>query len=53
MKKSARVTLTILAGVGYAAHAQSSNPCAPGSFNPAACLDLNSEGRYLAADERG
>lgn len=37
MKKSARVTLTILAGVGYAAHAQSSNPCVPGSFNPAAC----------------
>ncbi len=38
MKKSAGVTLTILAGFASAAHAQqSSNPCVPGSFNPAAC----------------
>ena len=38
MMKSARVTLTVLAGVGCAAHAQqASNPCAPSSFNPAAC----------------
>jgi hypothetical protein len=38
MKKSARVTLTVLAGIGCAAHAQqASNPCTPGSFNSAAC----------------
>ena len=38
MKKSARVTLTVLAGVASAANAQQpSNPCAPNSFNPAAC----------------
>jgi hypothetical protein len=38
MKKSGRVTLTILAGIGCGAHAQqSSNPCLPGSFNAAAC----------------
>jgi hypothetical protein len=38
MMKSARVTLTVLAGIGAAAHAQTgSNPCAPGGFNPAAC----------------
>ena len=38
MKKSAGVTLTILAGVACTAQAQqSSNPCVPGSFNPAAC----------------
>jgi|SRR5580700_5679631 hypothetical protein len=38
MKKSARVTLTVLAGVAGAAHAQqASNPCGPNSFNPAAC----------------
>jgi hypothetical protein len=38
MMKSARVTLTILAAVGSAAHAQQPvNPCAPSTFNPAAC----------------
>jgi len=38
MMKSARVTLTVLAGIGPSAHAQlASNPCAPGTFNPAAC----------------
>ena len=38
MKKSSRVTLTILAGAGCIAHAQqASNPCAPGSFDPGAC----------------
>ena len=38
MMKSARVTLTVLAGVGSVAHAQvGSNPCAPGTFNQAAC----------------
>ena len=38
MMKSARVTLTVLAGIGSAAHAQlAPNPCAPGTFNPAGC----------------
>jgi len=38
MMKSARVTLTVLAGIGSIAHAQlASNPCAPGTFNPAGC----------------
>jgi hypothetical protein len=38
MHKSARVTLTILAGVSGAAHAQqAANPCGPNSFNQAAC----------------
>jgi hypothetical protein len=37
MMKSARVTLTVLAGVAGAAHAQSANPCTPGTFNGGAC----------------
>jgi hypothetical protein len=38
MKKSSGVTLTLLAGVGCALHAQQlSNPCAPASFNASAC----------------
>jgi len=38
MMKSAGVTLTLLAGLGGVVHAQTrSNPCAPGSFNPATC----------------
>ena len=37
MKKSAQVTLTVLAAMGYARAQQSANPCAPGSFNPQAC----------------
>ena len=38
MHKSARITLTVLAGVSCAAHArQASNPCGPNSFNPASC----------------
>jgi hypothetical protein len=37
MKKSTRVTLTVLAGVGCAAAQQAADPCGPGTFNPAAC----------------
>ena len=37
MKKSARVTLTVLAAVGGAYAQQPPNPCGPNSFNPAAC----------------
>jgi hypothetical protein len=37
MKKSAQVTLTVLAAVGAARAQQAANPCGPSSFNPAAC----------------
>ena len=37
MMKSARVTLTVLAGIGGMTLAQPANPCLPGSFNPDAC----------------
>jgi hypothetical protein len=37
MKKSAQVTLTVLAAVGAARAQQAPNPCGPNSFNPAAC----------------
>lgn len=37
MKKSAQVTLTVLAAVGAMHAQQSPNPCGPNSFSPAAC----------------
>lgn len=37
MKKSAQVTLTVLAAVAGARAQQASNPCSPGSFNQKAC----------------
>jgi hypothetical protein len=38
MKKSARVTLTVVAAVGWAARAQQApNPCEPANFNEKAC----------------
>jgi hypothetical protein len=38
MKKSARVTLTVVAAVGCAARAQQApNPCEPANFNEKAC----------------
>ncbi|HYW47077.1 MAG TPA: hypothetical protein VE959_29695 [Bryobacteraceae bacterium] len=38
MKKSARVTLTVVAAVGWAARAQQApNPCEPANFNGKAC----------------
>jgi hypothetical protein len=38
MKKSARVTLTVVAAVGCAARAQQApNPCLPANFNQNAC----------------
>ena len=38
LKKSARVTLTVVAAVGWAARAQQApNPCEPANFNEKAC----------------
>jgi hypothetical protein len=37
MKRSAQVTLTVLAAVAGARAQQASNPCSPGSFNQKAC----------------
>jgi hypothetical protein len=37
MKKSASVTLTVLAAVGSARAQQAPNPCQPGTFNATAC----------------
>jgi hypothetical protein len=37
MKKSARVTLTVLAAMACGYSQQAGDPCDPGSFNPQAC----------------
>jgi len=37
MKKSASVTLTVVAAVGCAAAQQAVDPCAPGAFNTKVC----------------
>jgi hypothetical protein len=46
MKKSSKVTLTIVAAVGLASCSRRRDPCEPAYFNEAACQEAVSNGGY-------
>jgi len=46
MKKSAGVTLTVVASVGLASCGRRIDPCEPGTFNDLACQQAVSSGGY-------